>query len=324
MSNILVTGGAGFIGGHTALLLREAGHSVIIFDDLSNGHIEQTCGAFFIKGDIRSSKELDLAFREREIDCVIHFAALIEAGRSVQEPELFYDVNVNGTFALLSAMKKAKINHLVFSSTAAVYGNPQQDFITEGHILAPINPYGETKQVCETMLKDAHRKWGLRYAALRYFNASGSDPQGRIGERHNPETHLIPLALDAALGKRPPLKIFGNDYDTPDGTCIRDYVHVCDLATAHIRAIDYIEQHETPLTVNLGTGSGHSVMEVISTVEKISGFTVPYEIAPRRTGDPTRLVCSSDKAKKELGWTSFYPDLETMIKHCFLYRKNSG
>ena len=321
MRKILVTGGAGFIGGHTALQLREAGHSVIIYDNLSNDHDMQVLDIPFLQGDVRDSKDLDMLFTEHEIDTVIHCAAMTDAGRSIHEPELFYDVNVNGTFALLSAMKKAKVTHIVFSSTIAVYGHPQSEIVGEDHTLTPINPFGETKQVCETMLKDAHRKWGLRYAALRCGNAAGSDPQTRIGERHNPETHLIPLAIDVALGKRPALNIFGNNYDTPDRTCVRDYVHVCDLAAAHIKAIDYIHTHETPLTANLGTGTGYSVMDVIHTVENVTGLKVPYTITARRAGDPARMVCSNETARTALDWTPFYPDLETMVKHCFAYRK---
>ncbi len=323
MSKILITGGAGFIGAHATQALVSKGHDVIIFDNLSNGFKEQTLGQKLIVGDIRNFNDLNDAFKQhKDIDGVFHFAGLIEAGRSVTEPDLFHDVNVNGTKNLLKVMEAHAVKKLVFSSTAAVYGSPITDIIDEDHPLNPINPYGETKKICEELIHDAHNAWGLEPAILRYFNAAGCDPQGRIGERHDPETHLIPLVIDAVLGKRSSLEIFGTDYDTPDGTCVRDYVHVCDLADAHVKAFDRLDTMSEPLICNLGTGRGFSVQEVIETANKILPTPVAYNETRRREGDPAILVCSIGKAKKMINWTPKYPLLTDMIQHCYAFRKN--
>lgn len=322
MSKILITGGAGFIGAHTAQALFQQGHNIIIFDNLSNGFKEQTLGLPLIVGDLCNKDDIQNAFElHRDIDAVIHFAGLIEAGRSVQEPEIFHNVNVGGTRNLLEAMQSANVTKLVFSSTAAVYGTPTMDLITEDHPLEPINPYGETKKQCEELIHNAHHNWGLKPAILRYFNAAGSDPEARIGERHDPETHLIPLVIDAILGKCPPLQIFGDDYDTPDGTCVRDYIHVCDLADAHVKALRKLDDTQTPIICNLGTGKGFSVKDVITSAENILSATVPHTRAPRRAGDPPKLVCSNEKARELLGWNPQYPDLADMIKHCYAFRQ---
>ncbi len=321
MAKILITGGAGFIGSHTIMALQASGHTLLAFDDLSSGHEAQCLGVPLLRGDVRREAEIANALAQHSFDAVIHFAALIEAGRSVLEPDLFHDVNVCGTRTLLAAMRQAGVKKIIFSSTAAVYGVPQHPLMREDHPLEPVNPYGATKLACERMLAAAHAEWGLDYVVLRYFNAAGSDPDGKIGERHDPETHLIPLTIDAALGRRAMLQIYGNDYDTPDGTCIRDYVHVCDLANAHALALDYLDREGMALICNLGMGRGDSVLDIIGAVERVTGLTVPRQIAARRAGDPPRLVCAPDLAKAKLGWQPLYPQLEDMVAHCFAFRR---
>lgn len=321
MSCILVMGGAGFIGGHVMMALRAAGHDAVAFDNFSNSHKDQLLGAPFIEGDITNPEDVERAFAQGPFDAVFHFAALIDAGLSVRQPDIFHHVNTGGVAHLLAAMKHHDVRRLIFSSTAAVYGNPQYVPIDEHHPVAPINPYGESKANAEKLIATAHAEWDLDYVVLRYFNAAGSDPQGRIGERHDPETHLIPLAIDATLERRAPLSLFGDDYDTPDGTCIRDYVHVCDLADAHMAALNTLMAEQGPLTVNLGTGNGFSVREVIDAVSDVMGAPVPHTMAPRRPGDPAVLVCSNERAKDVLNWSPAYTDLKDIIRHAADFRR---
>lgn len=332
MANILVPGGAGFIGTHTVAALEAAGFKAIVFDNLSNGHTGafDTTGSLatkVIEGDIRDKDLVRQVLRDHKIDAVIHFAALIEAGESVKNPLGFYDNNTAGSLTLLNAMLAEDVKRIVFSSTAAVYGQPATDApLQESLPKAPINPYGETKWATECMLRDCAAAHGLQATALRYFNAAGSDPKGRFGEQHDPETHLIPLVLQAASGKRPDIKIFGTDYDTPDGTCFRDYIHVSDLADAHIRALNQLL--ELPSTeghydaFNLGTGHGFSVRQVIETAKKVTGIDFSVTEEARRPGDPAYLVADSAKAKAHFNWEPQYPALEDMVAHAWAFLKD--
>ncbi|UTW56259.1 UDP-glucose 4-epimerase GalE [Kordiimonas sp. SCSIO 12610] len=341
MKTILVPGGAGFIGSHTLRTLKASGYNVIALDNLSNGHrdsIENTVE--LLEGDIRDRNFLNTVFKTHSIDAVIHFAAFIEAGESVKAPLAFYENNVAGSLTLLNAMKDAGVDKIVFSSTAAVYGQPENNQkLLEGAKKHPINPYGDSKWMVECMLRDGAAAYGLKSIALRYFNAAGSAPDGGIGERHDPETHLIPLVLDAAMGVRPSIKIFGNDYDTPDGTCIRDYIHVCDLADAHVRALDHLFALDTGEldtgnsasdtetntgfydAFNLGNGKGFSVRQVIDTVKEVTGTDFTVENAPRRAGDPAFLVADATKARNALNWRPQYSDLADMVRHAYAFRR---
>jgi UDP-glucose 4-epimerase len=309
--NVLVTGGAGYIGGTVATILMQAGHRVTVLDNLchSKRH-EVPAGAEFVEADIADRPKVEALLRELKPDGVLHFAALIEAGESMQKPEIYFRNNTASTLALLEAMLATGIGKLVFSSTAAVYGEPKSVPIEETAALAPTNAYGESKLMVEQMLTWFHRVHGLRYGSLRYFNVAGALP-GR-GEVHEPETHLIPLILDVALGRRERIFIYGDDYSTPDGTCIRDYIHVVDLAAAHILALDALER-ESRMIFNLGNGSGFSVKEVIESARRVTGHAIPVEIKPRREGDPARLVASSEKAKAELGWVPKTPELDGIL-----------
>jgi len=329
VKTILVPGGAGFIGSHTVAALRTEGFNTIVLDNLSNGHRGSVQAGIFIEGDIADAELLARIFAEHRIDAVVHFAAFIEAGESVKNPLAFYGNNTSGTLTLLAAMRDAGVKPIVFSSTAAVYG--QQDnaaTLSEDLPKEPINPYGESKWAVECMLRDCAAAHGLKAIALRYFNAAGSDPSGRFGERHDPESHLIPLVLQAAAGIRPNIKIFGTDYPTPDGTCIRDYIHVSDLASAHVLALRHLfaleSEHGFYDAFNLGTGSGFSVREVIDTAKAVTGieFTVVEEA--RRPGDPAQLVANADKAGETLGWKPAYPELADMVRHAWAFmQKNS-
>ncbi|WCL55118.1 UDP-glucose 4-epimerase GalE [Gimibacter soli] len=322
MTTILVTGGAGFIGSHTLLALKAAGYAPVVIDDLSNGHADAVGDARLIKGDIRDRALLDRVFGDHDIAAVIHFAASIEAGISVREPLAFYDNNVSGSLALLSAMKDHGVGRLVFSSTAAVYGQAGNAPLREDLPKAPVNPYGQTKWAVECMIRDAATAHGLKAIALRYFNAAGADPEGRAGERHEPETHLIPLVLEVASGKRDAIRVFGTDYATPDGTCVRDYVHVADLATAHVRALQRLEAGgERPAVeaFNLGSGSGFSVRQVIEAARRVTGHPVPVIEEARRAGDPPVLVADPALAHTLLGWTPDWPALDDMIAHAWRF-----
>lgn len=314
---ILVTGGAGYIGSHTVLFLRERGEEVIVLDNLDKGHPEALQGTTFFHGQINDEAILEKIFTTHSIEAVIHFAANSLVGESVQKPLDYYNNNVIGTHTLVKKMVEYKIGHLVFSSTAATYGEPVQIPIKEEDPTIPTNPYGETKLAIEKMLKWCSDAYGLSHVCLRYFNAAGADPYGRIGEDHTPETHLIPIVLQAALGQRESVAIFGNDYDTEDGSCVRDYIHVMDLANAHYLALKKLQAGGRSSIYNLGNGQGFSVQEVIDVCRKVTGKEINAEVAPRRTGDPAVLIASYDKAKEELGWKPRYPSLEEMVTHAW-------
>lgn len=319
---VLILGGAGYIGSHTALELVRGGADVVIADNLVTGHKSAVPeGARFYRGDIRDMDFLDGLFSKEKVDAVIHFAAFSLVGESVNEPLKYYDNNLCGTKTLLEAMVKHKVGKIVFSSTAAVYGEPENIPILEGDRTDPTNPYGETKLAMERMFRWSADAYGLRYVSLRYFNACGADESGNIGEAHDPETHLIPLVLQAANGKRESISIFGTDYDTPDGTCIRDYIHVTDLAAAHILAVDHLKNGGRSDIFNLGNGVGYSVREVIETARRITGHPIPATEAPRRAGDPARLVASSEKAKKVLGWKPVHDSLDDIIQSAWSWHK---
>ena len=309
--NLLVTGGAGYIGGTVATILMQAGHRVTILDNLchSKRH-EVPTGAEFVEADIADRPRVEALLRELKPDGVLHFAALIEAGDSMRVPEVYFRNNTASTLALLEAMHATGVKKLVFSSTAAVYGEPRSVPIAEDAPLDPTNAYGESKLLVEYMLKWFHQIHGLRYASLRYFNVAGALPHR--GEAHEPESHIIPLILDVALGRRDKIFIFGDDYDTPDGTCIRDYIHVRDLADAHILALRALETRDK-LIMNLGNGSGFSVKEVVESARRVTGHAIPVEMKPRRPGDPARLVASSEKAKAELGWKPSISEIDSIL-----------
>ena len=316
---ILVTGGAGFIGSHTVLRLAELGHDCVVVDNLSNGHADAVLHGKVIEADVRDTARLTAILRDEKIDGVIHFAASIEAGRSVVDPLPFWDNNVGGTLSVLSAMRDASVDKLVYSSTAALFGDPQRLPIEEEDPQFPTNAYGDTKLAGERMIANAGRAHGLRAVCLRYFNAAGADPEGRLGERHDPESHLIPLALFAAAGRGKGLTLNGTDYPTPDGTCVRDYIHVADLADAHVKAMEYLASGKPSRSFNLGNGSGWSVRQVIDAVEKVTGNPVPVTTGPRRAGDPISLVASNKRALEELGWQPRFPELEDMVRHAWAF-----
>ncbi|MDE1149673.1 MAG: UDP-glucose 4-epimerase GalE [Azospirillaceae bacterium] len=312
---VLVVGGAGFVGSHACKALGAAGFTPVVYDDLSNGVRDAVRWGPFEQGGLADEDRLTAVLRQYRPAAVLHFAAFIEAGQSVREPGRFYANNVAGTLALLRAMATVDLARIVFSSTAAVYGNPQIVPIPERHPLAPVNPYGRSKLMVEEILADLSAAQSLRFAVLRYFNAAGADPEGELRENHKPETHLIPLALQAAFGQRPELTLFGTDYDTPDGTCIRDYVHVADLASAHVLALKRLLAGGDNLIANLGTGRGHSVREVIDTVATVTGRPVPVRQAGRRPGDPAILVADASYARRELAWAPRFPELADMVRH---------
>jgi UDP-glucose-4-epimerase GalE len=320
---VLVTGGAGFVGSHTCKALAKAGYLPVVYDDLSNGVQAAVRWAPLHVGALEDEVLLVAVVAQHKPVAVVHFAAFIEAGESVREPERFYRNNVGGTLALLRVMREAGVDKLVFSSTAAVYGDPEVTPIPESHPLRPVNPYGRSKLMVEEILADVAAAHGLRYAALRYFNAAGADPDGELGENHQPETHLIPLVLQAAFGKRVDIAVFGTDYDTPDETCIRDYVHVADLASAHVLALRRLIGGGKSLIANLGTGRGFSVREVIDTVGQVIGRPIPVRFAERRPGDPAVLVADATRARQELGWAPAYPDLEAHIRHAAAWMRRA-
>jgi UDP-glucose 4-epimerase len=312
MPKILVTGGAGYIGSNTAQALRRRGFEIVVVDDLSRGHEHNVEGVPFHRITLSDTGALIRLMREAAFDAVIHFAAYISVGESTQKPELYFSNNVGGSLSLLTAMVESDVKRLVFSSTAAVYGMPEVVPIPEESKISPLSPYGESKVMVEKVLSWMDQFRGLRSVALRYFNACGADPESpQLGEEHDPETHLIPLLFRAIeTGK---VTIFGKDYATADGTCIRDYIHVADLAEAHVLAVEKLMAGGDSAAFNVGTGMGHSVMEVIQAVEKVTGKKVPYEFGPRRDGDPAVLVANSDKLRRALGWKPKYPDLEDIV-----------
>lgn len=321
--SILVTGGAGYIGSHTALELIKAGYDVVIADSLATGYIKAVPKqARFYKGDIRDFRFLDNLFKTESIEAIIHFAAFSLVGESVTNPLKYYENNLYGTKVLLDAMVANNVKKIVFSSTAATYGEPKNIPILESDPTCPTNPYGETKLSMEKMFKWTSEAHGMNFVSLRYFNACGADESGSIGEAHNPESHLIPLILQVPNGKRESISIYGTDYNTDDGTCIRDYIHVTDLASAHILALQYLMNGGKSDIFNLGNGVGYSVREVIDVARKVTRHPIPAIEAPRRAGDPARLVASSEKAKKVLGWKPVHNTLEEIISSAWNWHKN--
>lgn len=316
---ILVVGGAGYIGSHMVKQLLRGGHAVVTLDDLSTGYRDVVLGGSFIQGSIADRTLLDRVFAEHRFDAVFHFASFIQVGESVTHPAKYYANNLANTLNLLDAMVRHEVKHFIFSSSAAIFGDPRDIRIDEDHPVAPINPYGASKAMVEQILRDYDRAYGLKSVSLRYFNACGADPEGELGERHDPETHLIPLALQSVSGRRESLTVFGHDYDTPDGTCIRDYVHVCDLCDAHLLALEYLQDGAASYAFNLGNGDGFSVQQVIDTVSLVTGKTVPVINGPRRPGDPARLVADASKAKKSLGWKPRYSDLDVIVSHAWAW-----
>ena len=320
MARILIVGGAGYVGSHAAKALAAAGHEGVVYDSLATGHREFVRWGPLIEGDIRHAERLDRVLAETRFEAVMHFAALAYVGESVTAPGKYYDVNVNGTRVLLDAMVKAGVPALVFSSTCAVYGEPEQQPITEATPKAPINPYGRTKLVCEGMMDDFARAFGVRSCRLRYFNAAGCDPDGEIGEDHSPETHLIPLVLDAALGRRADIAVFGTDYPTADGSAVRDYIHVADLASAHVAALERLLSGGDTCSVNLGTGRGASVLDIIATARRVTGRPIAARLVERRPGDPATLVADASQAARVLGWRPVR-SLETTISDAWAWHE---
>lgn len=317
---LLVLGGAGYIGSHTAVELLDRGHEVVIADNLITGYKQAVPKeAVFYQGDIRDYNFLDNLFKKEKIDAVIHFAAFSLVGESVTNPLKYYENNLYGTKVLLQAMIDNNVDKIVFSSTAATYGEPENIPILESDRTCPTNPYGETKLAMEKMMKWSANAYQLRYVSLRYFNACGAHKSGKLGEAHNPESHLIPLVLQVPNGKRESVSIYGTDYDTPDGTCIRDYIHVTDLAEAHILAVEYLMKGGESNVFNLGNGVGYSVREVIETARKVTGHPIPAVEIPRRAGDPARLVASGEKAKTVLGWEPKITSLEDIIRSAWVW-----
>jgi UDP-glucose-4-epimerase GalE len=315
----LVTGGAGYIGSHTVKALRRSGRDVVVLDDLSAGHREAVGDAPLIVADVRDGAAVRAALRESRADSVLHFAGRLNVAESVGDPAGYYDVNVVGALTLLEAMASEGVERLVFSSTCAVYGEPEATPITESHPTRPINPYGETKLAVERALPHFERACGLRSIALRYFNASGADPDGELGEDHDPEIHVIPRAIESAL-EGVPFQIFGRDYPTPDGACLRDYVHVTDLADAHVRALQALEDGSGSAVFNVGTGRPHSVLEVVGAVERVCGRPVNAIDAPRRAGDPARLYAANDRVRDVLGWRPRFTDLDDIVRTAWAWR----
>jgi UDP-glucose 4-epimerase len=309
---ILITGGAGYVGSHAARLLMRAGHEVWIYDNLSQGHRGACPSGRLVEGELLDGPLLVETFKTRRIEAVMHFAAFALVGESVTDPAKYYQNNVVATLSLLDAMRSAGVARIVFSSTTATYGVPDRVPITEDEKQQPINPYGFCKLVIEHALADYAHAYGLGYAALRYFNAAGASPDGDLGEDHDPESHLIPIVLAAALGQRPEITIFGDDYPTPDGTCIRDYIHVDDLGAAHVKALERLEAGKG-LKLNLGTGRGHSVREVIDACRRVSGRPIPEKMGARREGDPPELVADSSRAQRVLDWRPAYMDIESIV-----------
>lgn len=316
---ILVVGGAGYIGSHMVKMLLSAGHEVVTFDNLSSGHRDAVLGGEFVLGDLADKAMLDAVFTQHCPQAVMHFASFIQVGESVRRPDMYYRNNFCNTLNLLDAMVAHDVKHFIFSSTAAVFGEPDYVPIDEVHPNRPVNPYGRSKWMVEQILADYDRAFGLKSVCLRYFNAAGADPDGQLGERHEPETHLVPLILQVASGRRFEIQVFGRDYDTPDGTCIRDYIHIVDLCSAHLLALQYLAGGNESEQFNLGNGEGFSVQQVIDAVEKVTGRKVKVSDAPRRAGDPARLIANAIKARAKLGWKPVFPDLEVIVRHAWAW-----
>lgn len=320
---ILITGGAGYIGSHTARLLKDKGYDVVVYDNLSTGHRQAVQGLPLVVGDISDCELLKRTLETYRISGVIHFASSSLVGESMLKPRRYYKNNVCGTLSLLKIMLEKNIRNIIFSSSAAVYGQADSFSITEEYELKPVSVYGRTKVMTEAIMEDYRQAYGLNYISLRYFNACGADETGKWGEDHDPETHLIPLVLKTALGQRKEISIFGEDYPTKDGTCIRDYVHVHDLARAHLLAMEYLQEGNEPDTFNLGNCRGFSVQEVIQIAEEVAGKTIPRKAAPRRTGDPAILVANADKAGKILGWKPQYTELKDILRTAWNWHCNN-
>lgn len=314
---VLVVGGAGYIGSHMVKMLIANEYEVVTFDNLSNGYRDAVLGGRFVLGDLADRMALDAVFAEENPDAVMHFASFIQVGESVSRPDKYYRNNFSNTINLLDAMLAHNVKHLIFSSTAAVFGEPDYVPIDELHPSRPVNPYGRTKWMVEQMLADYDQAFGLKSVCLRYFNAAGADPECQLGERHHPETHLVPLVLQVASGRRSKIRVFGCDYATPDGTCVRDYIHIDDLCSAHMLALQYLLDGGDSDRFNLGNGDGFSVKEVIHAVEKVTGNKVKVEYAPRREGDPARLIADATKALMQLGWKPVFSNLETIVQHAW-------
>lgn len=321
--SILVCGGAGYIGSHINKQLNKEGYDTVIFDNLVYGHREAVKWGIFVLGDLANMNDIEAVFEKYNIEAVYHFAAYAYVGESVTEPEKYYYNNVVNTLNLLKVMRKYECNKIIFSSTCATYGEPERVPITEDMPQNPINPYGMTKLTVERIFRDYQKAYGLQFAVLRYFNAAGADPDCEIGESHDPETHIIPLVLDAAGGQRDDIKVFGTDYDTPDGSCIRDYIHVTDLADAHLKALHYLENGNAGDFFNLGNSKGTSVIEVIDSVKRVTGRDFKVTLTGRRPGDPAKLVGSADKAKSVLGWEPKYADIDTIVEHAWRWHKKA-
>lgn len=322
MPTVLVTGGSGFIGSHTICELTQAGYEIVIYDNLEKGHPEAVANCRMVVGDLHDGLKLDRVFREFDVQTVVHFAAYIEAGESVKDPGKYFQNNTAGSLSLLQAMVRNNVKQIVFSSTAAVYGEPERVPIEETDRKVPTNAYGLSKLMVEEMLDWFHSAHDLRSISLRYFNAAGAHPEGLIGEDHRPETHLIPLILQVPLGKREKVYIFGTDYDTPDGTCIRDYIHVMDLASAHVLAVRALQNGTGREAYNVGNGSGFSVKQVIDVAREVTGHAIPADVQPRREGDPARLIASSEKLRRDLGWSPKYPELKQIIGSSWEWFRN--
>lgn len=321
---ILVVGGAGYIGAHMVKDLLHAGYEVVTLDDLSTGYREMLAGGTFVEGSLGDPGVINTVFSDHQIAAVMHFAAFSQVGESMENPLKYYRNNLAATTILLSAMVRHGVKRFIFSSTAAVYGEPVKVPITEDHPCNPTNPYGATKVAVERMLRDCDAAYGLKHISLRYFNAAGADESGTIGEKHNPETHLIPLVLEVAAGEREDIKVFGTNYPTADGTCIRDYIHVSDLTQAHLLALEYLLKGDESAVYNLGNSRGSSVNEVIELARKVTGQQIPSVEADARPGDPAVLVASSDKIRSELGWRPRYEDLETIIKTAWKWHQKQA
>lgn len=319
---VLVVGGAGYIGSHMVKYLGRAGCNVVTLDNLSGGYQDAVLTGDFVEGDLANRDLLENLFSVHAFDVVMHFASFIQVGESVRRPDIYYRNNVVNSLNLLDAMVAHGVHQFIFSSTAAIFGEPEVVPIDEQHTRAPINPYGRSKWMLEQMLEDYDRAFGLKSVCLRYFNAAGADPDGDLGERHQPETHLIPLVLQVASGRRESITVFGNDYDTPDGTCIRDYVHIADLCEAHWRAVQYLNGGGVSRQFNLGNGSGFSVRQVIDVAHAVTGKEIATRYVDRREGDPARLVADATMAREILGWVPKYPELSTIVSHAWQWEQS--
>jgi len=320
-AHVLVIGGAGYIGSHMVKLLAASGYAPVVLDNMSNGRRGAVPPESLVVGDMGEPGVLDTLLQAYRLDAVMHFASFIQVGESVAHPGPYYDNNLGNTVRLLEAMVRHGVKRFIFSSTAAIFGNPEYVPIDERHPKAPINPYGRTKWMVEQVLEDFESAYKLHSCSVRYFNAAGADPDGKLGECHDPETHLIPLVLQVASGRRPSIAIYGNDYPTPDGTCIRDYVHVTDLCDAHLLALNALQHGATSSRYNIGNGAGYSNLEVVETAERVTGRPIHYQIGPRRPGDPPVLVADAARAKAELGWTPRFAALDVIIEHAWAWEQ---